>query len=78
VTGEKVKKGYELMKNFDLQGFLPPLTITPNDHEGGGWVRLYQVKGKEWVPATDWFRGYRDIVLAQVKKVNDAHKAAQK
>jgi branched-chain amino acid transport system substrate-binding protein len=78
VTGEKVKKGYELMRNFDLQGFLPPMTVTPNDHEGGGWVRLYQVKGKEWVAATDWFRGYREEVLAQVKKVNDAHKAAKK
>ena len=78
VTGEKVKKGYELMKNFDLGGFLPPMTVVPADHEGGGFVRLYQVKGKEWVPATDWFRGYREEVLAQVKKVNDAHKAAEK
>jgi branched-chain amino acid transport system substrate-binding protein len=75
VTGEKVKMGYERMKNFDLQGFLPPMTVTEADHEGGGWIRLYQVKGKEWVPATDWFRGYREVILAQVKKVNDAHKA---
>jgi branched-chain amino acid transport system substrate-binding protein len=78
VTGEKVKKGYELMKNFDLQGFLPPMTVTPNDHEGGGWVRLYQVKGKEWVPATDWYQGYRKEVMAQVKKVNDSYKATKK
>ena len=70
VTGDKVRKGYETMKNFDLQGFLPPLTVTPQDHEGGGWVRMYQVKGKEWVPVTDWFRGYRDEVLAEVKKAN--------
>ena len=70
VTGEKVKKGYELMKNFDLQGFLPPMTVTPNDHEGGGWVRMYQVKGKEWVPVTDWIRGYRDEVMAEVRKAN--------
>jgi branched-chain amino acid transport system substrate-binding protein len=75
VTGEKVKMGYERMKDFDLQGFLPPMTVTESDHEGGGWIRLYQVKGKEWVPATDWFRGYREVILAQVKKVNDAHKA---
>jgi branched-chain amino acid transport system substrate-binding protein len=78
VTGEKVKKGYELFKNFDLQGFLPPMTVTPQDHEGGGWVQLFQVKGKEWVPITDWYRGYREEVLAQVKKVNDSHKAAEK
>ena len=70
VTGEKVKKGYEAMKNFDLQGFLPPMTVTPQDHEGGGWVRLYQVKGTEWVPVGDWFRGYREEVMALVKQAN--------
>jgi branched-chain amino acid transport system substrate-binding protein len=70
VTGEKVKKGLEAMKNFDLQGFLPPMTVTPQDHEGGGWVRMYQVKGSEWVPNTDWFRGYRDEVMAEVRKAN--------
>jgi branched-chain amino acid transport system substrate-binding protein len=70
VTGDKVRKGYESLKNFDLQGFLPPLTVTPQDHEGGGWVRMYQVKGKEWVPVTDWIRGYREEVLAEVKKAN--------
>ncbi len=71
LTGEKVKKGYESIKNFTLGGFLPPMTVTPQDHEGGGWVRLYQVKGKEWVPATDWIRGYRDEVI---KLVNEANK----
>jgi len=70
VTGDKVRRGFEAMKNFDLQGFLPPMTVTPNDHEGGGWVRMYQVKGKEWVPITDWIRGYRDEVLAEVRKAN--------
>jgi branched-chain amino acid transport system substrate-binding protein len=70
VTGEKVKKGYEAMKNFDLQGFLPPITVTPTDHEGGGWVRVYQVKGQEWVPVGDWIRGYREEVMALVKEAN--------
>lgn len=74
VTGDKVRRGYEAMKNFDLQGFLPPMTVTPQDHEGGGWVRLFQVKGKEWVPVGDWFRGYREEVLALVKKVNEPRK----
>jgi branched-chain amino acid transport system substrate-binding protein len=70
VTGEKVRKGYEAMKNFDLKGFLPPMTVTPQDHEGGGWVRAYQVKGTEWVPVGDWFRGYRDEVMTLVKQAN--------
>jgi len=70
VTGDKVRRGYESLKNFDLQGFLPPMTVTPEDHEGGGWVRIYQVKGKEWVPHTEWMRGYRDVVFDLVKKAN--------
>ena len=44
----------------------------PEDHEGGGWVRMYQTKGEKLVPFTDWFRGYRDIVLEEVKKAAKA------
>ncbi len=67
VTGEKVKKGYELIKDFTLGGFLPPMTVTSQDHEGGGWVQLYQTKGGKLVKHTDWFQGYRDVVLAEIK-----------
>jgi branched-chain amino acid transport system substrate-binding protein len=70
VTGDTVRRGYEAMRNFDLGGFLPPMTVTPKDHEGGGFVRVYQVKGTEWVPVSDWIRGYRDEVMALVRKAN--------
>ncbi len=72
VTGEKVKKGYEHMKDFTLGGFLPSLTVTPENHEGGGWVRIYQTTGEQLVPVTDWFRGYRNLVLDEVKKAGQA------
>jgi branched-chain amino acid transport system substrate-binding protein len=68
LTGEKVKNGLESMKEFTMGGFLPPLTITAQDHEGGGWVRVYQVKGKEWVPVTEWLRGYQDEVWKLVRE----------
>jgi branched-chain amino acid transport system substrate-binding protein len=71
VTGDKVRRGYEDIRNFDLQGFLQPLTITPQDHEGGGIMRVYQVKGKEWVPVSGWIRGYHDEVMTLVKKANN-------
>jgi branched-chain amino acid transport system substrate-binding protein len=54
-----------------ISGFAPPLTITPQDHEGGGYLKMYQVKGKAWVPVSDWIRGYRDDVMAQVRKANN-------
>jgi branched-chain amino acid transport system substrate-binding protein len=70
LTGDKVRRGYEAIRKLDLQGLGPPLNITPQDHEGGGYLRLYQVKGGAWVPVTDWMRGYHDEVMALVKKAN--------
>src|SRR5262249_6690286 len=52
VTGDKVRQGYEGIRDFDHQG-----------HEGGGYMRVYQVKGKEWVPVSGWIRGYHDEVM---------------
>jgi branched-chain amino acid transport system substrate-binding protein len=68
VTGEKVKKGFESIKDFTLGGVVPPMVVTEEDHEGGGWVRIYQVKGKTWVPVTDWFTGYREVVWDLIKE----------
>jgi branched-chain amino acid transport system substrate-binding protein len=66
-TGPDVKKGMEEIHDFSLGGLVPPLQITPGDHEGGGWVRIFRVKGEGFVPLTDWFNAYRDVVWAQVK-----------
>jgi branched-chain amino acid transport system substrate-binding protein len=56
---------------------LPSLTVTPEDHEGGGWVRIYQTKGEKLVPVTDWLRGYREVVLEEIKKVAKAEEKKQ-
>lgn len=68
VTGEDVKNGFEAIRDFTLGGFLPPLNITTEDHEGGGWVKIYQVQGGKFVPITDWIQGYRDVVMEHVRK----------
>jgi branched-chain amino acid transport system substrate-binding protein len=68
VTGEKVKNAWEQIKDFTLGGLLPPLTVTPQDHEGGGWAQVYQTRGEKLAAHTDWLRGYRDIVLDEVKQ----------
>ena len=39
----------------------------PTDHEGGGWVQIFQVKGGKFVKETDWFRAYREVVEDAVK-----------
>ena len=77
ITGEKMKKAWEGIRDFTLGGFLPPLNVTAHDHEGGGWVRAYQTKGEKLVATTDWFHGYRDIVLDEVKKAIQQEKDKQ-
>jgi branched-chain amino acid transport system substrate-binding protein len=66
-TTDQVKQGLEQIDNFTLGGLVPPLKITATDHEGGGWVRIFQVKGGKFVPATDWIQAYRDVVANTVK-----------
>ena len=50
ITGDDVKKGFEHIKDFTLGGLVPPLAVTPENHEGGGWVQVCQVKGREAGP----------------------------
>ena len=67
-TGDDVKKGFEMIKDFDLGGIVPPLTITADDHEGGGWVQVFQVKGEGFEKKTDWVQAYRQLVVDTAKK----------
>jgi branched-chain amino acid transport system substrate-binding protein len=67
ITGADVKVGFEKIKGFTLGGLVPPLEITANDHEGGGWVQIFQVKGGKFVKATDWFKAYPDVIAKHVK-----------
>jgi branched-chain amino acid transport system substrate-binding protein len=66
-TGTDIKNGLEQIRNFTLDGLVPPLEITPTDHEGGGWVQVFQVHGGKFVKETDWFRAYRDVVANALK-----------
>jgi len=65
--GEDVKKGFEQIQDFSLGGLVPPLKINAEDHEGGGWVQIFQVKGGKFVKETDWVQAYRDVVEDAVK-----------
>jgi branched-chain amino acid transport system substrate-binding protein len=67
-TGEDVKKGFESIHDFSLGGLVPPLEVNATDHEGGGWVQVFQVKGGKLVKETDWFRAYPEVVTAAVAK----------
>lgn len=68
ITGTDVKNGFEKISNFTLGGLVPGLKITPNDHEGGGLVQIWQAKGGKFVKMTDWFAAYTDIVQKHIKE----------
>jgi len=61
-----VKGGYESIKGFTLGGFLPPMEITPEDHEGGGWVCVYQWDGSKFNRVKDWYKAYREVIHDQL------------
>jgi branched-chain amino acid transport system substrate-binding protein len=67
ITGDDVKKGFEKIKGFTLGGLVPPLEITPNDHEGGGWVQVFQAKDGKFVKTTDWYKAYPDVLAKHIK-----------
>jgi branched-chain amino acid transport system substrate-binding protein len=66
-TSEDVKKGMESIKGFTLNGLLPPMELTPTDHEGGGWCQIWTVKGGKLVMVKDWFQGYRSVIQKQLQ-----------
>ena len=46
VTGDDVRKGFESISGFTLGGFMPPLNLTPEDHEGAAGSRCGRSGGQ--------------------------------
>jgi branched-chain amino acid transport system substrate-binding protein len=78
LTPAKLKKGLESIKDFTADGLLPPVTITPEDHQGGGQGRIATWDGKTWKPDTGWFAASQDVVWDLVKKTSAEFKASGK
>jgi len=68
LTGEKLKAGFEMLKDFKAEGLMPPLTITAKDHQGGGQGIVSEWDGKQWKPKTDWASAYQDVVWDLIKE----------
>jgi len=66
-SGEDVKKGFEAIHGLTLGGLVPPMELSASDHEGGGWVQIFQAKGGKFVKETDWFRAYPEVLAKQLK-----------
>lgn len=68
LTGEKLRKGFELIKDFDAQGLIPPLTFTEEDHQGGGYGRVAEWDGEKWAPLGDWHASFQDVVWEEIRE----------
>jgi len=68
LTPESMKAGYESIVDFDADGLMAPITITPSDHGGGGKTRVEQWDGETWVPLTDWSADYLDVVWDVIRE----------
>ncbi|MBK1692351.1 ABC transporter substrate-binding protein [Ectothiorhodospira mobilis] len=68
LTGDKLRRGFEMIDGFDARGLMPPVTLTHKDHQGGGYGRVSQWNGAAWEPVTDWFHAYQDIVWEEIEQ----------
>ena len=62
ISSQQVAEAMQTIQDFSLGGLIPPLTLSPRDHEGGGWVQMYQVQEGKWVPVTDWYKAYSELI----------------
>ena len=69
-TSEDVKNGMEAIKGFTLGGLVPPMEITREDHEGGGWVQIWTAKDGKLTKNGDWFQAYRNVIKKHLAAVN--------
>ena len=68
ITPDSMKVGFESITEFDANGLFAPVTVTKDDHGGGGKTRIEMWDGKKWVPQTDWIGAYNDVVWEVVKE----------
>lgn len=67
VTGPWLNAGLRSITDFDAEGLMPPMTISHEDHQGGGMGRIARWDGERFVPATDWFTANQEIVWELVR-----------
>jgi branched-chain amino acid transport system substrate-binding protein len=78
ITGPWLNEGLQSIANFTADGMIPPMTVTREDHQGGGGGRIARWDGAKFVPASDWFAANQDIVWAEIRKSSDEFRKSGK
>jgi len=76
-TPATMKANLESLVDFDANGLLAPITVTAEDHGGGGQTRIDMWDGANWVPQTEWINAYEDVIWEIVKKYSAEFAAEQ-
>ena len=74
VTGEWLNAGLRSITDFDAEGLIPPMTITKEDHQGGGMGRVAHWDGTKFVPDTEFFSANQDVVWEEIRKYSEEFK----
>lgn len=77
-TPETMRAGLHNIKAFDANGLFAPVTVTPEDHGGGGRTRIEMWDGTTWVPQTDWISAYEDVIWEVVRRYSAQFAAENK
>jgi branched-chain amino acid transport system substrate-binding protein len=78
VTGPWLNAGLRSISGFTAEGMIPATTITPEDHQGGGFGRIARWDGAKFVPQTDWFSANQDVVWEEIRKYSEEFKKTGK
>lgn len=78
LTGEWYNAGLRSITNFTAEGFLPGITTTKEDHQGGGKGRIARWDGSKFAPQSDWGAANQDVVWAEIKKYSEEFKKSGK
>lgn len=78
VDGPWLNAGLTSIKDFSLGGFIPAVTITPEDHQGGGAGAVAQWDGAKWVEVGGFKAVDQDIIGKLVHELSAEFKASGK
>ncbi|MHA7870649.1 MAG: ABC transporter substrate-binding protein [Salipiger thiooxidans] len=73
--GAWLNAGLTSIDGFDQGGFMPATTITEQDHQGGGKLRVSRWNGEAFEPQTDFFAANQDIVWEKIRESSEAFAA---
>jgi branched-chain amino acid transport system substrate-binding protein len=65
---ERLEISEARLKELGLEGFMPPIRISCEDHSGAHPVYIQEWDGKTWQKASDWFAPMREVVRPMLEQ----------